>query len=135
MSQIKVRAGQVWECNIDIGGYEPVDRLRVGDKSGDFNICYAINFDRGANRIKASDKFLRENFTFIPQCDVEILAVKLDNWYCASDWLCIHNGVPFICDDLDLGGIHRDQWQNMRYYLGLDKKPHYRLIDGEWVRQ
>jgi len=135
MNKVKVRAGQIWECNVGIGSYEPVDRLRIGDKSVHFNVCYAINFDRGANSIKASDKFLSENFTFIPQNSIEWMAVNLDEWYCASDYLRNGSGSPFICTEVHHDAVHINEWQNMRYYLGLDKKPHCKLIDGEWVKK
>lgn len=62
-------------------------------------------------------------FKFIPQNDLEWLAVNEDEW-CET----IRFNVPGD------GCCSRKQWQNMRYHLGLDKKPHYRLTGGDWVK-
>jgi len=127
-TQIKVRAGQVSECDV-IGGpsIREVRKVICNDPYHDdvFFEC--------ANHMTTSD--LCSCGKFIPQNDLEELAIKLDKWYCASRFLRIKQGVPFICDEHDEGAIHVFAWRNMRYYLGLDKKPHYRLIDGEWVKQ
>lgn len=84
----------------------------------------------------SSPKQLDDYWKFIPQNDLEWLAVHVEKW----------NGHQYegIVDDSLLSrvgidnwsftdvGHTREQWQNMRYYLGLDKKPHYEFINGQW---
>lgn len=69
---------------------------------------------------------------FVPQNDLEWLAVNLDKWYCAADYLRNGSGAPFICNADHPDAISRDQHRNERYRLGLDTKPRYKLINGQW---
>jgi hypothetical protein len=81
---------------------------------------HATEPDRWINR----NVFI-EDWLFIPQNDLEWLAVNVDEW-CRSDGLfnVIRNhtvpvGYTFT---MKVGHTER-QWQNMRYELGLDEKP------------
>lgn len=114
-TQIKVRTGQIWEPS---PGY-----ARRVESVDDIDVYWV-----GNSYTPLSE--LNENFTFVPQSDLEEIAIKLDKWYCASRFLRIKEGVPFTCDEHDDGAIHIFAWRDMRYYLGLDEKPHYKLIDG-----
>ena len=137
MSQIKVRAGQVWEFKSGAPNYKNGDRLRIMDldRGGRFHDAKPMNIEDPAGIHSVTPGFLNAFFAFIPQGKVEWMAVNLDEWYCASDYLRNGSGSPFTCTEVHHDAVHINEWQNMRYYLGLDKKPHYKLIDGEWVKR
>lgn len=127
MKQVKPAVGQVWrrvrtDTNVTsvIKGADVVIQSVVED---------AIVFRR--HSALPCRRFLEE-FYFIPQNDLEWLAVNLDKWYCAADYLRNGSGTPFICNADHSDAIKREQWQNMRYQLGLDTKPHYKLNNGQW---
>ena len=107
---IKVRVGQVWTCSEGESTVLSVD---------DMGTCYWSK-----TKFDYSSPTQMKNWHFVPQNDLEWLAVNEDEW-CET----IRFNAPGD------GCCSRKQWQNMRYHLGLDKKPHYRLTGGEWVKQ
>jgi hypothetical protein len=115
---IKIRAGQIWEFKSGALNYNKGDRLRIWDLYNEgYYDAKPINIVDPSDSYSVSSKFLNECFNFIPQNDLEFLAVNTRVWThgCA-----------------EMHGIKRQQWQNMRYYLGKDKKPHYEFINGQW---
>jgi len=129
---IKVRVGQVWENGS--GAVCVVKSILLGPCNKGVAVVYNETGDR---RVIAGG--FSNFYKFIPQNDLEWLAVNVDKW----------NGHKFLAifDDSFIArwrtedwtftkaGHTRTEWQNMRYHLGLDKKPHYRSIRGEWVKQ
>ena len=127
---IKVRVGQVWHCN-------------------GFNKDVEMMYYHGNGLIEWSDGFTstadwaHSNMRFIPQNDLEWLAVKLDEWKSIFDGMRAFKKVDIVSytshdegHDCMKGSTPytKQQWQNMRYHLGLDTKPHYKMINGEWVK-
>ena len=127
MNKIKPMVGQIWKrsrtnTNVsDVVKGECVTILGVYDDLVSYGEYTALPSYRFA-----------EEFYFIPQNDLEWLAVNLDKWYCAADYLRNGSGAPFICDADHPDAISREQHRNERYRLGLDTKPHYKLINGQW---
>lgn len=123
---IKVRAGQIWLSHA--GERHEIIKpialsLRVHVQRC-YDLCnFAVHIDS-----------LRDDFTFVPQNDLEFAAINLDKWYFAADHIHIKNGALFICDESMDRAISRSEWQAMRYHLGLDTKPHYRFINGQWSK-
>ena len=73
--------------------------------------------------------------------DLEWLAVNLTVWKSIFDGMRVFKqGSEASFTSHDDGhrcmqgaeAYTRQQWQNMRYRLGLDTKPHYKLINGQW---
>jgi len=133
-TQIKIRAGQVYVGN---GSRPTLTQFGKGKKIKVDSVDQLhINYD---SYYRLPTYLFYLIFDFVPATDLEWLAVNVDEW----------NGHKYqgIVDDTLLrriGNLHwsftqeghtMGEWQNMRYYLGLDKKPHYRLIDGEWVEK
>jgi len=119
---IKVRAGQVWECIkqtacTDVGCERKVTST-YGHKVSFTGSLFSNN--------------IHEFYKFIPQNDLEWLAVNVYKFPTG-----ILNYSFWDAENIDHGieNTTFQQWQNMRYHLGLDVKPHYRLIGGEWVKQ
>ena len=73
-----------------------------------------------------------EEFYFVPQNDLEFAAVNLDKWYFAADHIHVNGGTLLVCHESVTGAISYEQWKSERYRLGLDTKPHYKLINGQW---
>ena len=129
MKQPKPMEGQIWKR-----------RTLDGEKS--FEITYADdNFVRVKNprrkRMIPIHRFL--NFhAFIPQNDLEWLAVNVDEWPEVDDLLLIKSGGGAIFIEAEsvigvpAGHFEFYQHRNERYRLGLDTKPHYKLINGQW---
>ena len=132
---IKVRAGQVWEFESGASNYLKGDRLRVMnlDRAGTFHDAIPINIERPYSIYSVSSKFLNECFVFIPQSDLEWLAVNVSKWNENHKAIHIvaHKSV-FGCPPHFRDAYTKQQWQSMRYYLGLDKKPHCEFINGQW---
>ena len=133
-TQIKVRAGQVWIGN---GSKPTITRFIKGekikvDRVDQLHIEYNLYF-------RLPTYIFYSIFDFSPQNDLEWLACDITKWMWPN-----HNSISRRFDGLckcqlnkseSTGDYTRHQWQNMRYYLGLDEKPHCKLIDGEWVEQ
>jgi len=123
---IKVRAGQVWEGNHSKAAWQ-INFINDDDW---------ISYGQGSYVASPMPKWqFITSFKFIPQNDLEFAAVTLNEWYFPCDHLRVEDGVLFHASATDSGAIHRQQWQNMRYHLGQDTKPHCRLVKGEWVKQ
>jgi len=133
MNQIKVRAGQVWVGN----GINP--RVTRFGKGAEINVesvtCRDVYYNE---HFQLPIDMFYITFDFSPKTELEWLAVKLDKWYFSQEF-AYWNGDAVFCSTIVNPGPYNasneQKWQNMRYYLGLDKKPHYRLVDGEWVKQ
>jgi hypothetical protein len=122
---IKVRAGQVWA--IDDSEFK-LSHI-CGGKD---NSCVSV----GWGWINIEEFY--DKFKFIPQNDLEKLAVNVDEWTSKSVEHNLYRGgdsIYWVDYRYQHDSYTRQQWQNMRYHLGLDKKPHCRLVKGEWVKQ
>ena len=113
MNNVKPQVGQKWDIytpdiNLGIVEIKSID----GDKA------------KLTNNMVVSVSGIRESCEFIPQNDLEWLAVNVDLWTwdrCGrlSRYL---GGYAFSAVSDIKNSYTRRQWQNMRYYLGLDKK-------------
>jgi len=106
MKNVKPMAGQVWEvsplCTRTVESVDDVDVYWVDNSYTP--LCE-----------------LHENFKFLPRTDLEWLAVNYEwsNDEIKSILKC--GGLTGECDHADFGYVTRQQWQNMRYELGLDE--------------
>jgi len=122
MNNVKVKVGQVWKEN-QTGNDYVIDINPEGWISGQ-----GKTFGFGGY----SEFAILQEFTFQPQNDLEWLAVNVDKWRCDSlKFISRDDGCAcFYVDDCNLQFLRkynfytRDQWQNMRYELGLDDKKH-----------
>jgi hypothetical protein len=130
---IKVRVGQVWECaSDDIPSRNIGEKVEIETVNGDYVIVESRIFIKINNLISC--------YKFIPQNDLEKLAVTETQWFHSDcDWVRLDEyDRPMYTSDIDhplnknKHYTHRSEWRNMRYYLGLDKKPHYKFINGQW---
>ncbi len=117
MSNVKPQVGQVW-LSAEYNEEMTINAIESG----------FVWFD-GMSQEEMS---INEYFTFIPQNDLEWLTVNVDKWFhddCGFIRLS-NDKVEFYTDDIDNEYCSQfqyytlRQWQNMRYKLGLDKKPH-----------
>lgn len=138
---IKARVGQTWKCSVSGGGYNESDLITLGSP-GETDPLYfrvlPIGYDPKYLKQWISQFYLNSSFEFQPQNDLEWLALQLDKWYFAGNYIYKGNNMPMQSSVIGKGFSNvytREQWQNMRYHLGLDEKPHCKLIGGEWVRQ
>lgn len=119
MNKVKPQVGQVWKF-IATGNARRV--AKVDRKMVEF----------GNNERKSISSFLWD-MEFAPQNDLEWLAVNVDKWvknnfvYRASGYDC---GYGFLDNHASIT-YTRQQWQNMRYKLGLDVKP--RISAKQWA--
>ena len=118
MSKVKPAVGQIWTN---------------GNNEVTFGVCIDGLLGFRNPRFESQQRMPLDAFykkhTFVPQNDLEWLAVNCDKW------LSIFGQIfrTFIdedsfghCDDsvyLIVPRYTREQWQNMRYQLGLDDKP------------
>ena len=125
---IKVRVGQVWKS--DAGTEVEVESIiksrgNIFYKHPKFDYVLAAHVGN-----------FRISYAFAPQNDLEWLAVNESEWdgNGAYPLIVTLGGTANYTDSNNKYGpsFTRQQWQNMRYYLGLDKKPHYKLINGQW---
>jgi len=124
---IKVRVGQVW----DNGN----DKVTLGIYRGGLLRFRNPRFE--SQQRMTLDAFY-EKHEFIPQTDLEWLAVNVDKWD-GDEYRYVwkrsemERGFDFLIVPLSFAECYsRQQWQNMRYHLGLDKKPHYEFFNGQW---
>ena len=68
-------------------------------------------------------RVIHKEYKFIPQNDLEWLAVNVDSWYFSSKYIGKILDAPFMVTHPQDGAYTREQWQNARYELGLDDKP------------
>lgn len=122
---IKVRVGQTWGAR---GAINPIMSIKAVEGT---RVHYSFG-NHHASHGNCSVANLHDQADFIPNNDLEWLACNLDEWYCAASHLRNGSGAPFICEESHPDAINRDQWQNMRYYLYLDTKPHYEFFNGQW---
>jgi len=130
---IKVRVGQIWTSE----GETEVKIESYNKKTG--NVYYIHPLFSHVLAAHIGNFFI--SYSFVPQNNLEWLSVKV------SDWSRSMRGKGFmarggcntvIYSDADNGvdcpqeRYTLSQWQNMRYHLGLDKKPHYEFINGQW---
>lgn len=124
MKQPKPMVGQTWHCSAN-----EVDVIAMHFiKNGNMEWSDGENSDL---------EWTHEFMTFVPQNDLEWLAVNVDKWDCDKPLIRTNGtlkGYNFqsinACPGVNC--YTRHQWQNMRYRLGLDTKPHYKLINGQW---
>lgn len=128
MKNVKPMVGQVWEdCHgrvtIELNGGHYVTYVRHGDNL----LC------------SASDVVFFASFKFIPQNDLEWLAVNVDVWVAGKDYDLIrrHKSDEPVWSKTHVDNYKyctRDQWQSMRYELGLNgrtPKEAYREFDSQ----
>jgi len=132
MKQPKPMVGQTWHCSAN-----EVDVIAMHFiKNGNMEWSDGENSD-----LEWTHKFM----TFIPQNDLEWLAVNRSRYPTST----IYSGDIYVKVYMSTGNIQttgfspdsglndgydicREQWQSERYRLGLDTKPHYKLINGQW---
>lgn len=141
MKNVKPMAGQVWECdddkiefNISIGEGGLISGL--GPEVNGIASCGIHNF---------SESYFLKCFKFIPQNDLEWLAVNHSKWPMCSYIPSSKNHRVTVSmkhgtvqthtfeDGSEKNLISESEWQNQRYEFGLDEKPHYTFEDGVWV--
>ena len=126
MNKVKPQAGQVWKF-IATGNARRV--AKVGSKLVTFS----------DNERRSISSFLLD-MEFAPQNDLEWLAVNVDKWFHGDcDLIRLSNdNVELYTDDIDseycsqFQYYTRQQWQSMRYKLGLDEKP--RISGKQWAQ-
>jgi len=103
MKNVTPKAGQVWVNNET----EMKSTLREDD----------LVFTQSSH--------FNKNYTFIPQNDLEWLAVNVDKWINVRgfDWISKAGGGYYFHHDNHSDRYTREQHQNMRYELGLDDRP------------
>ena len=127
MNKVKPQVGQVWKS----ADGEEVGVLRL-EKNG---VAY---FSAYSGRLLTTPGVFLSDFEFVPQNDLEWLAVNVEVWkgHDSPDgliWDCVHKHSEFsYFYSLNLGHGHtHKRWQNMRYKLGLDEKP--RVSAEKWA--
>jgi len=130
MKNVKPKAGQVWECISDSKIF-----VEYGEK------VIVIESSKGAAEYQAGNKIIASSFEhfngsfkFIPQNDLEWLAVNVEKWNGDKHPEVIDNLLIRIGDkdwSFTSDGYTRDQWQNKRIELGLDepKQKKTKMID------
>lgn len=120
MNNVKPMVGQVWENN-DNDYIVKAIMLGICNK-GVRVVCDEIR----ANFIVNGG--FTDVFTFIPQNDLEWLAVKVDKWAVPSSNFiarapsdCVDYSAPCLSLNYPQKKYTRQQWQNKRYELGLDE--------------
>jgi len=117
--------GQIWECQgkIGCGIYNKGHQIKILDHVMHVD---AINFHEDVGDASISTNFLKEHFTFVPQTDLEWLAVNYK--WSNEEIKSIHK----VADDdirewdhKDFDYVTRQQWQDKRYELGLDEVQNY----------
>ena len=138
MSKVKPQVGQVWSDPYREGDEWVVTEFlsHEGIVKCSHNKYSGIMPDAGANAFFESDfvKF----FEFVPQNDLEWLAVKVGAWRgeesadgLVSDYVHKSSEFSYFYSIDSSHGHARQQWQNMRYKLGLDEKP--RVSSEKWA--
>ena len=129
MSKVKPQVGQVWECNEN---GEEVALLRPRENGVAYFSAY------GGKLLTPLDVFLTD-FEFVPQNDLEWLAVNVEVWeFDDCDFIAREESRELYIEDSEseycsqFQYCTRQQWQNMRYKLGLDEKP--RVSAEKWAQ-
>lgn len=124
MKKPKPKVGQVWKCLVD-GLW-----LSIHSQKVDISSVYDgfVLYSGGRSRF---EMFVR-NFEFLPQNDLEWLAINVVKWRSMSEFVIKLNDMPYSCVSYAAGAVSKWQWQAKRYELGLDDKPHYKYINNKW---
>lgn len=122
---IKVRAGQVWTNGT--GDNYIVKTTHLGPCNKGVRIAHETT---GKQTVVAGD--FDHAYKFVPQNDLERMAIDTPEWHWGDHCFYRYGGMVTKENHTK---IFKSEWQNMRYHLGQDKKPHYRLTGGEWVKQ
>jgi len=124
MKNVTPKAGQVWESKVGIcftpgKQYEIIRELNPDE--------FLIEDDTGDRDHHASSAWINNDFEFIPQNDLEWLAVNVDVWHSALYNQIFKDVSSYTyCADsvfVTVDKYTRQQWQNTRYELGLDDRP------------
>lgn len=124
MSKVKPQVGQVW----NIGGH--IDR----DERSVIEIDSNDVWWSGSSYTPLAD-FFSEGFEFIPQNDLEWLAVNdviAPSWAKFAYYSNHIDRTPKFSEIKFKDGKAQCEIQNMRYKLGLDKKP--RISGKQWAQ-
>ena len=128
MNKVKPQVGQVWEEDDVSEGQETIHHI---DEVGNVYWC--------ENRNVFSNKEQMRHWEFVPQNDLEWLAVNECAWDGDNEYPLIyrddyhdHDQVDYCTLDAEMESYTRQQWQNMRYKLGLDEKP--RVSAEKWAQ-
>lgn len=131
MNKVKPQAGQVWDCNVIGGISRRVVREVIDNGAYHDGVFFECANHMGANH-------LLECGVFIPQTDLEWLAVNVGEWlYDDCGFVRLGGAKEYYTDDIDneycsqFQYYTRQKWQNMRYKLGLDEKP--RISGKQWA--
>ena len=127
MSKVKPQVGQVW----NIGGHIDRDYRTVIEVNSDDVIWSGSSYTPLAH-------FFDYGFEFVPQNYLEWLAVNVEVWeFDDCDFIAREESRELYIEDSEseycsqFQYYTRQQWQNMRYKLGLDEKP--RVSAGDWA--
>jgi hypothetical protein len=116
MKQPKPMAGQTWRGNRCVHNSEVIiDPSKDG----------LVHYGQGKHDATTVSHFTTM-FTFVPKNDLEWLACNVDNWgseYPDYSFVSRYFGWSFH-KQMATNRYTRKQWQNTRYKLGLDDKPH-----------
>ena len=140
MSKVKPQVGQIWKDPGREGDEwvvtEALSHEGVIVVECSHNKYSDIMPDGGTNAFLESD--FVEFFEFIPQNDLEWLAVKAGAWeFDDCDFIAREESRELYIEDSESEYCSQfqyythQQWQNMRYKLGLDEKP--RVSAEKWA--
>ncbi len=125
MKQPKLKVGQIWRetgLEVNVKSFEPNRGIWWWSDGAQCKQGYA-------------DKHME----FVPQNDLEWLAVNEPEWFHGDcRYVRRDDSRAMYCDDLGIGIDNnyiyytQEQHRNERYRLGLDTKPHYEFINGQW---
>lgn len=125
-SNVKPQAGQIWKSTShEISKYWLNVKVVLIKRGGDL-----VEYRGMGSSVTDTTEDFCNYYEFEPQTDLEWLAVNCDE--CPKSV----KGNFYLCKDYNQvavsnkHGYHREQWQNMRFELGLDDKPQ---SDLEWL--
>ena len=139
MNKVKPQVGQIWKDPYREGDEWVVTEVlsHEGIVKCSHNKYSDIMPDAGANSFFESD--FVEFFEFVPQNDLEWLAVNVEVWeFEGCNLIVPDESREFCAIDVDSKYCSQFQcytpqrWQNMRYKLGLDEKP--RVSAKDWAQ-
>lgn len=128
MNKVKPQVGQVWENTKQT---ELVDTIAFVDERGNVYWSEDWNEEDGVDcGVYSTPAQMNSFWEFIPQNDLEWLAVNVEAWEFEGCNLIVPDEYREFCAiDVDSKYCSKfqcythQQWQNMRYKLGLDEKP------------
>ena len=116
MNKVKPQVGQKWQERNKFENRETVHHV---DRFG------CVYWNNSGDDWSAKEQMI--NWKFVPQTDLEWLAVNVSKFLMSNNCLAVCKGAPsgvmYTIQPPSGRRFTRRQWQSMRYKLGLDKKP------------